>query len=226
MDDLRPAWNHVGDRNDVDQLAVEPQDRALLRRTQRHRPLGNSVEDRLHVGWRARDDPEDVACCRLLLERLGHLSVSASERIVLLLNFCEKADILNGDHCLIGERLQEFDLLVGEGTDLASADEDCANAHVPTQEGSAESRAPPAPAGEISPDGKVVGHGYVFDMDNPRLAHRISCHRAVYRLASADRRRERAVVSTDDELVAVDGPEYGIDRTTHDAGSSHNRVEH
>jgi hypothetical protein len=37
-------------------------------------------------------------------------------------------------------------------------------------------------------------------------------------LADADTRRERAVVSTDDELVAVDSPEYGVGRAAHHSG--------
>jgi hypothetical protein len=48
--------------------------------------------------------------------------------------------------------------------------------------------------------------GQIFDVDNPRLAYRISGDRAMHRLAGADGSRERAVVSTDDELVAVGGP--------------------
>src|SRR5262249_12355395 len=45
------------------------------------------VEHRLQARWRARDDPKDFGGCRLLLERLGHLSMSLRERTVLLLQF-------------------------------------------------------------------------------------------------------------------------------------------
>jgi hypothetical protein len=47
----------------------------------------------------------------------------------------------------------------------------------------------------------------------------------MYRLAGTDRRGERTIVSANDKLVAGDGPEYGIDGTTHDARSTHDRVE-
>jgi len=77
------------------------------------------------------------------------------------------------------------------------------------------------PAGELSPDRKVVSLGQIFDVDNSRLAYRVSGHRAMNGLAGADGRRERAVVSTHDELGAVDGPEDGIDRTTYDASEPH-----
>src|SRR5205085_484278 len=93
-----------------------------------------------------------------------------------------------------------------------------------TQEGSAEGRAPSEPAGDVSPDRKVVSLGYIFNMDNPGLADRISGHRTLDRLAGADGSRERAVVSTDHELVAVGGPEHGIGRTAHDARGPHDRV--
>ena len=62
-------------------------------------------------------------------------------------------------------------------------------------------------------------------MDDPRLADRVSGYGAKYRLAAADRPEKRTVVSTNDKLVTVNGPEYGIDGTTYNARSSHDRVE-
>src|SRR5436309_3472144 len=46
---------------------------------------------------------------RLVLACLGKLTA-------LVLNFLEKANVLDCDHRLIGERLHQLDLLVGEGT--------------------------------------------------------------------------------------------------------------
>ena len=65
------------------------------------------VEHRLHVGRRAADHPQDLRCCRLLLERFGELPVA---RLQLL----EQPRVLDRDHCLVGERLQERDFLFGE----------------------------------------------------------------------------------------------------------------
>jgi hypothetical protein len=45
-------------------------------------------------------------------------------------------------------------------------------------------------------------------------------------LAGTDCSRERAVVSADDEFVAIDRPEHCIHRTTHDARRPHDRVEY
>ena len=46
-----------------------------------HRALGDDVEDRLDVGRRARDDAQDLAGRRLLLQRLGEVAVAASSSV-------------------------------------------------------------------------------------------------------------------------------------------------
>jgi hypothetical protein len=56
----------------------------------------------------------------LLLQGLRHLRVSVRKGPVLLLQFGEQADILDGDHGLIGEGLEERDLVVGESAGLAT----------------------------------------------------------------------------------------------------------
>ena len=58
----------------VEQAAVEPKHAAVLRLTQRDRAGGNGVEDWLNVRWRARNEAQDVARCRLLCSCLGQLS--------------------------------------------------------------------------------------------------------------------------------------------------------
>jgi hypothetical protein len=144
---------------------------------------------------------------------------------IFLLRFREQPHVLDGDDRLVCEGLEEGDLLLREGADFASADEDCANGDALTQERSAESRAPPEPPGDISADRKVVSLGQIFDVDDTRLAYRVSGYGAMYRLPGADRRGERTMVSTNDKLVTVNGPEHGIDGTTYDARSTHDRVE-
>ena len=91
--------------------------------------------------------------------------------------------------------------------------------------GAAERRAVPEPPGEISADRKVVSLGQIFEVDDPRLADRVSGYGAKYRLADADRRGERTMVSTNDKLVTVNGPEDGIDGTTYEPRSTLDRVE-
>ena len=58
--------------------------------------LDDGVEDRLHVRRRAADDAEHLGCCRLMLQRLAQFRVALAE-------FLEQANVLDGDHCLIGE---------------------------------------------------------------------------------------------------------------------------
>ena len=69
------------------------------------RALDDGVEHRLHVGGRAADDAEHLGGRRLMLQRLAQFCVA-------LLNLFEQADILDRDHCLVGEGFEKFDLFV------------------------------------------------------------------------------------------------------------------
>ncbi len=86
--------------------------------------LGDGLHDRLEVGRRARDDPQDLAGGRLLLERLFRL--------------VEQADVLDGDDRLGGEGLQELDLPVGERPNLGPPDGDRPDGLGPAEQGNAE----------------------------------------------------------------------------------------
>src|SRR3972149_875029 len=72
--------------------------------------LGDGVQHRLQIGGGGADDAEDFAGRGLLLEGLGEVAVEAS--------------VLNRNGCLVGECLEEGDLLGGERADLCSADDD------------------------------------------------------------------------------------------------------
>src|SRR2546426_527745 len=54
----------------MEQLTVELKERAEEPVAQPHGTSHDRVEDRLHVGRRLADDPQDLARCRLLLECL------------------------------------------------------------------------------------------------------------------------------------------------------------
>src|SRR5262249_6677895 len=60
------------------------------------RAFHNRVEDRLHVRRRAADDTEHLGCCRLMLQSLAQFCIT-------LLDLLEQADVLDGDHRLIGK---------------------------------------------------------------------------------------------------------------------------
>ena len=73
--------------------------------------LDDGVEHRLHVGRRAADDAEHFGRCRLMLQRLAQFRVALAE-------FFEQADVFDGDDGLVGESLEERDLLIGKRTDF------------------------------------------------------------------------------------------------------------
>ena len=75
--------------NEMDELAVESNERAEHPVAQLRGAPDDRVEDWLHVGWGTADDTQDLAGCRLPLKRLGHLRVGLRERPVLLLQLGE-----------------------------------------------------------------------------------------------------------------------------------------
>ena len=79
--------------------------------TNPRRALDDGVEHRLHVRGRAADDAEHLGRCRLMLQRLAQFCVA-------LLSSLNKPHILDGDHGLVGEGFEQFDLFVGERPDL------------------------------------------------------------------------------------------------------------
>ena len=75
---------------------------------QARRALGDGVQHPLQVGGRPADDLQHLGGRRLLLQRLR-------QRAVALLQLGEQAGVLDGDHGLVGEGLDQGDLAVGEG---------------------------------------------------------------------------------------------------------------
>src|SRR5262249_37480870 len=183
------------------------------------------VEDGLKIGRRRADDPKNLRSRCLLLERFSDLCVCLSQGSILLLQLREEAHVLDRDHRLVGEGLEELDLAFGERTHFASANEEGPDGKTPTQEGSAEHRTPAAPAGDISPDWEVVGFCHILDVDNPRLVHCISRDGAPDWLAVADKRRQGAMVRMGYEFVAVDSPQDGVGRAAHNPRVPHDRIE-
>src|SRR5215467_12417961 len=83
--------------------------------TQSGGALRNGVEYRLYVGGRTCDHPQDLARRRLLLQRLGQVLIASLELL-------EQPHVLDGDDGLVGEGLEQRDLLVGERPYLISVD--------------------------------------------------------------------------------------------------------
>jgi hypothetical protein len=91
-------------RDDMDELAIEPEDGACLRLAQVLCLGRNGIDNGLDVGGRARNDPKDLRRRSLLLQSLFRL--------------VEQPHVLNRDNRLVGKGLEKSDLLIGERTDL------------------------------------------------------------------------------------------------------------
>ena len=76
------------------------------------------VEHALQVGRRRGDDAQHLGGGGLLLQRLGDLAVALLKLGVALLQLLEQPGVLDGDHRLVRERLQQRDLPIGEWTEL------------------------------------------------------------------------------------------------------------
>ena len=72
------------------------------------------LQHRRAVRRRGGDDPQHFGGGRLLLQRLGDLTVALLKLGIAPLQLGEQAGVLDGDDRLIRERLQEGDLMVGE----------------------------------------------------------------------------------------------------------------
>src|SRR5262245_29291901 len=79
--------------------------------------LNDGVEDRLHIGGRAADNAEHLSRRGLMLQGFAQFRVA-------FLDLLEKANILDGDHRLVGERSDQFDLFIGKGENFLSLDQD------------------------------------------------------------------------------------------------------
>ena len=101
----------------MEPLAVEPMQDAEACAAQLYGVPDDGIENWLDVGRRAGDDPQDLARRRLLLERFG-------QRAVPRLQLGEQPHVLDRDHRLVGEGLENLDLPVREWAGLTSQHDD------------------------------------------------------------------------------------------------------
>src|SRR5262249_18770964 len=76
--------------------------------------LKHSLEHRLQIAGRTRDNAKHLGRRRLLLQRLGELARAR-------LHLVEQPHVLDRDHRLVGEGGQQVDLLIGECADGKSS---------------------------------------------------------------------------------------------------------
>ena len=86
-----------------EQISVNGRIDASSRRTAAQR-FPRRHPDRLNIRRRTGDDTQNIACRRLLLQRLRE--------------FLEQPHVLNRDHSLVGEGFEKLDLRRGEGAHL------------------------------------------------------------------------------------------------------------
>ena len=103
-----------------DEVDLIPGDARHHRRMAAQEPLDalhDRVEDGSHVGLRLADHPQDVRGRGLLLERRRQIAVA-------LLQLLEQPGVLDGDDALIGEGLEQRELLGRERLGLGARDDD------------------------------------------------------------------------------------------------------
>src|SRR5438094_566991 len=106
--EMSSAWRNVSfDDPKVDVLDAAYPGRALADR----------VQHRLDIRGRAADDAQDLGGSRLVLQRLAEGGVS-------LHKLMEQPHVLDGDHRLVRERLQQGNLIACEGVDLSAVHRD------------------------------------------------------------------------------------------------------
>ena len=103
----QPLHLVAGVRGVVEAVALEALDHRIARCTETHGALRDSLQHRLELGRRPGDDPKNVRGRRLAVERGCQIAVA---RLQLL----EQADVLDGDHRLVGEGFEECDLPLRE----------------------------------------------------------------------------------------------------------------
>src|SRR4030095_8100964 len=111
----------------------------------------DGIEDRLHVSWRAANDPEDLAGRGLLVECSRQVTIAG-------LQFREQPHILDCDDRLVGEGLEKGDLPVREELSLGAAEVDHADRDTFTYQGNRENRA------ELQPPSGLAGLGILVDL--------------------------------------------------------------
>src|SRR5262245_20358939 len=82
--------------------------------TNPRRAFYNGVKNRLHIRGRAADDAEHLSRCRLMLQGFAQFCIA-------VLNLLEQPYVLDGDHSLVGEGFEQFDLALGKRPGFLSA---------------------------------------------------------------------------------------------------------
>src|SRR5262245_53813868 len=89
-------------------VAIDEVDLDVIGAAKPGRSLGNRIKDGLQIGWGTGYDTQDLARGNLPLQRIFRL--------------VEQPDILDSDHRLVGEGLEQSGLVVGEAARVGARD--------------------------------------------------------------------------------------------------------
>ena len=117
MPELGKCRRHSEHRRRAPRTALESEQSAEIGLANSHSVLQHGLEHRLQLAGRTRDDAQHLRCRGLLLQRLGEI-VGALAQLV------EQPRVLDRDDRLVGEILQQRDLLLGERPHLHATDQD------------------------------------------------------------------------------------------------------
>ena len=107
-------------RTDLQDVAAAKECRGIVSVAELRRALGDGAQDRMYVGRRRGDHLQNCAGRSLLLERFRELAIAR-------LHFIEEPRVLDRDHGLIREGLEQRYLRFGERLDLGASHPDYAN---------------------------------------------------------------------------------------------------
>src|SRR5262249_39580539 len=110
-----------------------------------------------------------------LLQGLCHLRVGLRQRLILLLKLREHPYVLDGDHRLVGERLEQGDMLIGEKACLSAGEDNSAEGAALTQHGNGDRASWPLPT-RRRPQGPGCTSPHRFDivrsLDDAKVTNR------------------------------------------------------
>src|SRR5262245_21512585 len=96
-------------------MTFDKADECIVRTAYSRSALRDRIQHRLDVGRRTSDDTQYFTRRRLLLQRL--------------LEFLEQPHVLDGDHRLIGEGFENFDLRIREWSNFRATNRNCADSN-------------------------------------------------------------------------------------------------
>src|SRR5262245_11297534 len=165
LDELAELFGKSMTGGQVARHAFQTVDEGAVRLAQLRRRLDQRVQHGLQVEGRAADDLEHVGGGGLLLQRLAQL--------------VDQPYVLDRDHRLVGEGLEQGDLPLAEEASLGTAEHDRADRDTFSHQGDAEDRAVALTPRVLARVGKFVPLGlYISDVDGPPVQHRSTTNRA------------------------------------------------